>query len=188
MDTEAILKNIEAKASSEARAEEEKRLAAREECTKLFDRVRKEVCPKVAEYLEIESALTKNHVYSRYAENNWKDKLDSKPKNIDLIYTDEYAENVGIYTRHKLRGIGIETNHGRNDRWYDVFVSPHEISLFSNDRLGGYDAEPNPLSFPKPNAGTKDFKTWSMYLQMLLNGFFTFEQAFQKRLKALGVA
>ena len=96
MDTEAILKNIEAKASSEARAEEEKRLAAREECTKLFDRVRNEICPKVAEYLEIESALTKNHVYSRYAENNWKDKLDSKPKNIDLIYTDEYAENVGI--------------------------------------------------------------------------------------------
>ena len=188
MDTESILEKIAAKADAEAAEEEKRRLASREECTKLFDRIRKEICPKVAEYLEIESALTKNHVYSRYAENNWKDKLDSKPKNIDLIYTDEYAENVGIYTRHKLRGIGIQTCSSRNDRWYDVFVSPDEISLFSNDRFGGYDAEPNPLSFPKPNAGMKDFKAWSMYLQMLLNGFFTFEQAFQKRLEILGVA
>lgn len=188
MDTEAIPKNIEAKASSEARAEEEKRLAAREECTKLFDRVRNEICPKAAEYLEVEEALAKNGIYSRYAERNRKDSKDDKPKIAEFIYTDEYAENVGIYTRHRLRGIGIETNNGRYDRWYDVFVSPDEISLFNNDRLGGYDTDPRGISFPKPDAGIKSFKEWSMYLQMLLNGFPVFETAFQKRLEALGVA
>ena len=188
MDTESILDKIAAKADAEAAEEEKRRLAAREECTKLFDRVRNEICPKVAEYLEIEEALAKNGIYSRYAECNRKDSKDDKPKIAEFIYTDEYAENVGIYTRHRLRGIGIETESFRNDRWYDIFVSPDEISLFSNDRMGGCDTDPRCISFPKPDASIKSFKEWSMYLQMLLNGFPVFETAFQKRLEALGVA